>query len=86
MFATRSGSVRRNKLADFVQVNRSGKIAMKLDEGDGIVDVQLCSADDDVLLTTAIGQCIRFPATEVRVFTGRTSTGVRGIKLADGDS
>ena len=63
MFATRSGSVRRNKLSDFVQVNRAGKIAMKLDEGDEIVDVQICSEADDVLLTTAKGQCIRFPIT-----------------------
>ena len=86
MFATRSGGVRRNKLSDFVQVNRNGKIAMKPDEGDGIVDVQICSEDDDILLTTALGQCIRFPVTEVRVFAGRTSTGVRGIALQDGDS
>jgi DNA gyrase subunit A len=86
MFATRSGNVRRNNLSDFVQVNRNGKIAMKPDEGDGIIDVQICSADDDILLTTANGQCIRFPVTDVRVFAGRTSTGNRGIKLEDGDS
>ena len=86
MFATRSGNVRRNKLSDFVQVNRNGKIAMKPDEGDGIVGVQICSEDDDILLTTANGQCIRFATTEVRVFSGRTSTGNRGISLADGDS
>jgi DNA gyrase subunit A len=86
MFATRSGNVRRNKLSDFVQVNRNGKIAMKPDEGDGIVDVQICTEDDDVLLTTANGQCIRFAVPEVRVFSGRTSTGNRGINLADGDS
>ena len=86
MFATRSGHVRRNKLSDFVQVNRGGKIAMKPDEGDGIVDVQICSEENDILLTTANGQCIRFPATDVRVFSGRTSTGNRGINLADGDS
>ena len=61
MFATASGTVRRNKLSDFVQVNRAGKIAMKLDEGDEIVDVQICTEADDVLLTTALGQCIRFP-------------------------
>jgi DNA gyrase subunit A len=85
MFATRSGGVRRNRLADFVRVNRSGKIAMKLDEADGIVSVQICSDKDDVLLTTALGQCIRFPVTEVRVFAGRDSTGVRGIRVADGD-
>ena len=87
MFATRSGSVRRNKLSDFVQVNRAGKIAMKLDEGDEIVDVQICSEADDVLLTTAKGQCIRFPINEdtVRVFAGRNSIGVRGIKLGKDD-
>lgn len=86
MFATASGNVRRNKLSDFVNVNRNGKIAMKLDEGDSIVDVQICSENDDVLLTTAAGQCIRFPVPEVRVFKGRDSTGVRGINLAKGDT
>jgi DNA gyrase subunit A len=86
MFATSRGTVRRNKLSDFVQVNRGGKIAMKLDEGEHIVDVQICSEHDDVLLTTARGQCIRFPVTDVRVFKGRDSMGVRGIGLADGDS
>jgi DNA gyrase subunit A len=85
MFATRSGSVRRNKLSDFVRVNRNGKIAMKLDEGDGIVRVRMCSEDQDVMITTALGQCIRFKVTDVRVFAGRNSTGVRGIRLADGD-
>lgn len=85
MFATRKGGIRRNKLMDFVQVNRNGKIAMKPDEDDGIVDVQLCNPNDDVLLTTARAQCIRFRVDDVRVFTGRTSTGVRGIRLADGD-
>ncbi len=86
MFATRSGRVRRNKLSDFVQINRNGKIAMKLDEGDAIVGVSLCTAVDDILLTTALGRCIRFAAEEVRVFAGRESTGVRGIRLADDDS
>ncbi|MEQ3746440.1 MAG: DNA gyrase subunit A [Henriciella sp.] len=85
MFATRSGGIRRNKLSDFVRVNRNGKIAMKLDEGDGIVRVRICSEDQDVMLTTALGQCIRFKVTDVRVFAGRNSTGVRGIRLADGD-
>jgi len=86
MFATRSGNVRRNKLSDFVQVNRNGKIAMKPDEGDGIVDVQICADDDDILLTTRAGMCIRFAVPEVRVFSGRTSTGNRGIKIEEGDS
>jgi DNA gyrase subunit A len=85
MFATESGGVRRNRLSDFVQVNRAGKIAMKLDEGDSIVDVQICTDLDDVLLTTSLGQCIRFSVNEVRVFKGRDSTGVRGISLANED-
>ena len=85
MFATRSGNVRRNKLSDFGQVNRNGKIAMKLDEGDNIVAVQISTEGDDVLLTTAKGQAIRFPTTDVRVFVGRSSTGVRGIRLGDQD-
>jgi DNA gyrase subunit A len=86
MFATTRGTVRRNKLSDFAQVNRSGKLAMRLDEGERIVDVQLCSDQDDVLLTTARGQCIRFPVDDVRVFKGRDSMGVRGIALAERDS
>jgi DNA gyrase subunit A len=85
MFATSRGTVRRNKLSDFIQVNRGGKIAMKLDAGEHIVDVQICTEHDDVLLTTAKGQCIRFAVPEVRVFKGRDSMGVRGINLADGD-
>jgi DNA gyrase subunit A len=86
MFATTRGTVRRNKLSDFVDVRRSGIIAMKLDEGDAIVDVQICTESDDVLLTSAAGQCIRFPVEDVRVFQGRTSIGVRGIALAKGDT
>ena len=85
MFATTRGTVRRNKLSDFVDVRRSGIIAMKLDEGDAIVDVQICTENDDVLLTSAAGQCIRFAVNDVRVFQGRTSMGVRGINLGDGD-
>jgi DNA gyrase subunit A len=85
MFATTGGTVRRNKLSDFVDVRRSGIIAMKLGEGEAIVDVQICTERDDVLLTAAGGQCIRFPVPDVRVFTGRTSMGVRGIALAEGD-
>jgi DNA gyrase subunit A len=85
MFATTRGTVRRNKLSDFADVRRSGIIAMKLDEGDSIVDVQICTENDDVLLTSADGQCIRFPVNDVRVFSGRTSMGVRGINLGDGD-
>jgi len=85
VFATTKGTIRRNKLSDFVDVRRSGIIAMKLAEGEGIVDVQVCSEKDDVLLTTAQGQCIRFAVTDVRVFQGRTSMGVRGITLGEGD-
>jgi len=85
MFSTIRGTVRRNSLADFTEINKNGKIAMKLDEGDGIVDVATCTANDDVLLTTALGQAIRFQVDEVRVFKGRDSTGVRGISLAEGD-
>jgi len=85
MFATRSGDVRRNSLADFESINRNGKIAMKLEEGDRIVRVAICKPDDNVLLTTAAGRCIRFPVDDVRVFQGRNSTGVRGIRLEDGD-
>jgi DNA gyrase subunit A len=92
MFATRSGGVRRNKLSDFVDIRRNGKIAMKLDPdsiegGDSIVGVGVCRAgQNDILLTTALGRCIRFATEEVRVFAGRDSTGVRGIRLAAGDS
>ncbi|MGS4988718.1 DNA gyrase subunit A [Roseibium sp. RP-7] len=85
MFATIRGTIRRNKLSDFVNINRNGKIAMKLEDGDGIVGVDTCSEHDDVMLTTNFGQCIRFPVTDVRVFAGRNSVGVRGIRLADED-
>ncbi len=86
MFSSTRGTVRRNKLSDFVSINRNGKIAMKLDEGDLIVSVDICTEQDDVLLTTAKGQCIRFATTDVRVFKGRDSMGVRGINLAEGDT
>jgi DNA gyrase subunit A len=86
MFSTTRGTVRRNKLSDFIQVNRNGKIAMKLEEeGDQILGVETCTERDDVLLTTALGQAIRFPVDEVRVFAGRNSIGVRGLTLADSD-
>jgi DNA gyrase subunit A len=85
MFATTGGNVRRNKLSDFVDVRRSGIIAMKLDAGEEIVNVQICTERDDVLLTAAGGQCIRFAVTDVRVFQGRTSMGVRGIALTGSD-
>ncbi|MGF1455540.1 MAG: DNA gyrase subunit A [Alphaproteobacteria bacterium] len=85
MFATRSGSVRRNSLGDFERINANGKIAMKPEDDDGIVSVQLCTEDDDLVLTARGGKSIRFPITDVRVFKGRESTGVRGIKLASDD-
>jgi len=85
MFATESGNVRRNRLSDFTTINRNGKIAMKLDEGDRLISVKVCSEDQDVLLATHKGMCIRFPVGDVRVFSGRTSTGVRGIRLGRKD-
>ncbi len=86
MFATRSGNIRRNALTDFESINRNGKIAMKLDEGDQIVSVAIAKVNDDVLLTTAHGQCIRFLIEdEVRLFKGRDSDGVRGIRLEGDD-
>jgi len=85
VFATKSGDVRRNELSDFASINRNGKIAMKLEPGDGIVGVQTCTDRDDILLTTHSGKCIRFAIGDVRVFKGRDSTGVRGVKLAAGD-
>lgn len=81
MFATRSGNVRRNLLSDFSNVKSNGKIAMKLDEGDALVNVRLCVEEDDILLAVGGGKCIRFRASDVRVFKGRDSTGVRGIRL-----
>jgi DNA gyrase subunit A len=85
IFATRSGNVRRNELADFAEVRQNGKIAMKLEPGDEIAGVQLCREMDDVLLTTTNGQAIRFPVPDVRIFKGRESTGVRGVRLEDDD-
>ncbi len=85
-FATSDGDVRRNALSDFTNVMRNGKIAMKLPEGVSLVNARICDENDDVMLVTAMGRAIRFPATEVRVFKGRDSTGVRGVRLAAGDS
>ncbi len=84
MFATASGSARRNSLSDFANVKSNGKIAMKLGDDDQLISVQVCSESDDILLSSRDGKCIRFPVTDVRVFTSRSSTGVRGLKL-DGD-
>ena len=85
MFATAQGNVRRNSLMDFVNVQSNGKIAMKLDDGDKLINVRICTENDDVLLAARSGKCIRFPVTDVRVFVGRNSSGVRGIKLANKD-
>ncbi len=85
IFATASGNIRRNSLMDFVNVQSNGKIAMKLDEGDKLINVMLCNEDNDVMLATRLGKCIRFPVNDVRVFVGRNSTGVRGIKLDSKD-
>ncbi|MGE0659472.1 MAG: DNA gyrase subunit A [Reyranellaceae bacterium] len=88
MLATQRGNVRRNQLSDFVNVNVNGKIAMKFDgedAGDRLIAVQVCSDEQDVLLATSAGKAIRFPVADVRVFASRSSTGVRGIRLAEGD-
>ena len=85
-FATASGNIRRNSLMDFVRVQANGKIAMKLDDGDKLVNVALCDDNNDIMLATKQGKCIRFPVADLRVFVGRNSTGVRGIKLAKGDT
>ena len=85
-FATDAGDVRRNALSDFTNVRANGKIAMKLPEGVKMVNARICTEDDDVMLFTAGGRAIRFPTTAVRVFKGRDSTGVRGIKLGDGEN
>ncbi len=84
-FATSEGDVRRNALSDFANVMRNGKIAMKLPEGVSLVNARICNETDDVMLVTAMGRAIRFPVPEVRIFKGRDSTGVRGIRLAAGD-
>ncbi len=85
LFATAGGDVRRNKLSDFVNVKASGKIAMKLAEGDRLIGVSTCTEAEDVLLATRRGRCIRFPVSDVRVFSSHTSTGVRGIRLGKDD-
>ncbi len=84
-FATGKGNVRRNDLSDFHDIRANGKIAIRLDEGDKLVGVQVCAETDHVLLASRGGKCIRFPVSDVRVFKSRTSDGVRGMRLADGD-
>ena len=85
VFATSAGDVRRNQLSDFTNVMRNGKIAMKLPEDVALVNARICTEDDDVMLVTDSGRAIRFPTTDVRVFKGRDSTGVRGIRLSGKD-
>ncbi|MBK6897197.1 MAG: DNA gyrase subunit A [Alphaproteobacteria bacterium] len=85
MFATSHGTVRRNKLSDFRNIRANGLIAMKLGDGERLVSVKICKEDEDVMLATRNGKAIRFPVSDIRVFSGRTSTGVRGIKLKDKD-
>ena len=85
MFATASGTVRRNRMSDFDSIRANGKIAMKLDDGDSLISVLPCNEYQDVYLATYRGRCIRFPVPEIRVFAGRNSTGVRGITLGHDD-
>ncbi|CUH48603.1 DNA gyrase subunit A [Ruegeria atlantica] len=85
IFATSAGDVRRNRLSDFTNVRRNGKIAMKLPEDVELVNARICSEDEDVMLVTNSGRAIRFRTTDVRVFNSRESTGVRGIRLSNGD-
>ncbi len=85
MFATASGTVRRNRMSDFDSIRANGKIAMKLDDGDSLISVLPCNEGQDVFLTTYRGRCIRFPVPEIRVFAGRNSTGVRGMSLGADD-
>ncbi len=85
IFATALGKVRKNSLDDFSSINASGKIAMKLDNNDKIVGVKICKDDQDVILSTKFGKCIRFEAKKLRVFKGRSSKGIKGIELAPND-
>ena len=82
IFATAQGKVRKNSLEDFSSINASGKIAMKLDNNDKIVGVKICQDDQDIILSTKLGKCIRFEAKKLRVFKGRSSKGIKGIELA----
>ena len=82
IFATAQGKVRKNSLDDFSSINASGKIAMKLDNNDKIVGVKICQDDQDIMLSTKFGKCIRFEAKKLRVFKGRSSKGIKGIELA----
>ena len=85
IFATSKGNIRKNTLEDFTNINNSGKIAMKLDEDDKIIGVKICKEDEDILLSTQFGKCIRFKSKKLRLFKGRSSKGIKGIQLADKD-
>ena len=85
IFATSKGNVRKNSLEDFININNSGKIAMKLDQDDKIIGVKICKDDQDILLSTQFGKCIRFKSKKLRLFKGRSSKGIKGIKLNDKD-
>jgi len=85
IFATEKGNVRKNSLEDFVNINNSGKIAMKLDQDDKIIGVKICKDDQDILLSTKFGKCIRFKSKKLRLFKGRSSKGIKGIQLKDND-
>ena len=85
IFATAKGNVRKNSLEDFININNSGKIAMKLDQDDKIIGVKICKDDQDILLSTQFGKCIRFKSKKLRLFKGRASKGIKGIKLNDKD-
>ena len=85
IFATSKGNVRKNSLEDFININASGKIAMKLDQDDKIIGVKICKNDQDILLSTQFGKCIRFKSTKLRLFKGRSSKGIKGIQLNEKD-
>ena len=86
IFATSLGNIRRNKLNDFHNINANGKIAMKLKEKDSLVNVVVCSDKDNIFMSTRLGKCVRFSCKDLRVFSGRSSVGVRGVKLSNTDS
>ena len=85
VFATAKGNVRKNSLEDFININNSGKIAMKLDTDDKIIGVKICKEDQDILLSTQLGKCIRFKSKKLRLFKGRSSKGIKGIQLSERD-
>ena len=86
IFATSKGKIRKNSLDDFSSINSSGKIAMKLENDDKIIGVKICKEDEDIILSTKLGKCIRFESSKLRVFKGRSSKGIKGLNLTDNDS